>query len=88
MAISRRRLFRAAALAGSSGLTATGQEAKLGQDSKLGPVAAAHGIALTDERLRLLAPVVEQRRAQLQTLRDFVIDDRVGPTQGVLDGGE
>ncbi|MFN0103747.1 MAG: hypothetical protein ACKV2U_16880 [Bryobacteraceae bacterium] len=82
MAVSRRRLFRAAAVAGGFALPAAGQE------ETLGPVAAAHGVAMGEERLRALAPVLARRRAQLQTLRDFVIDDRVGPTQGVLDGGE
>jgi len=82
MAVSRRSLFRAAALAGGSGFTAVAQQ------EPLGPVAAAHGVTLSEERLRALAPVLARRKAQWQTVRDYVIDDRVGPTQGILDGGE
>jgi hypothetical protein len=82
MAVSRRRMIQAAALAGGSGLTAAAQQ------EPLGPVAAAHGVALSEERLRALAPVLARRKAQWQTLRDYVIDDRVGPTQGILDGGQ
>ena len=50
--------------------------------------AASGQVPLSEERLRALAPVLALRKAPLQRLREFAIDDRVGPTQGVLDGGE
>lgn len=75
MQVSRRRIFQAAALAGGSALPAAGQQ-------------LAPPIPLSEDRLRALAPVLAQRRAQLQSLRDFVIEDRVAPTQGVLDAGD
>lgn len=77
--VSRRRMFGAAALAGG-GVAA--------QETGLAPVARAHGMALSPERLRVLAPVLARREEMLRTLREFVIDDRLGPMPGVLDSGE
>ena len=42
--------------------------------------ALAHGFSFGEERTRVLAPVLAMRRKQVQALRDFVVDDRVGPT--------
>lgn len=39
---------------------------------------------LTEERLRVLAPVLERRRAQLKTLRAYPLADSVAPTPGLL----
>lgn len=72
MSVNRRRLLQAAAL---SGLPISAQE------SPLGP-------ALSEERRRLLAPILARRKAQWQSLRDFVIDDQIAPTQGIPDGNE
>jgi hypothetical protein len=47
-------------------------------------IAAAHGLNLSDERLRVLQPVLERRLPQLRSLRDIGIDDQVAPTQGIL----
>ena len=47
-------------------------------------VSEAHGIHLGDDRLRVVKPVLEQRKSQLRTLRDFAIEDAVAPTQGTL----
>jgi len=46
-------------------------------------VALAHGFSFGEERTRVLAPVLAQRGKQVQALRDFVIDDRIGPTAGM-----
>jgi hypothetical protein len=46
-------------------------------------VALAHGFVFGEDRLRVLTPVLAQRQKQVQALRDFVVDDGVGPTAGV-----
>lgn len=46
-------------------------------------ISAAHGIKLTEDRVRVLQPVLDRRLAQLQALRDFDIEDGVAPTQGI-----
>ena len=48
-------------------------------------VSAAHGANLSDDRLRIVAPVLEHRLPQLQALRGFELDDTVEPTQGILE---
>jgi len=48
-------------------------------------VSAAHGVNLTDERLRVVKPVILQRLPQLLALRNFEIDDAVSPTPGIID---
>ena len=35
--------------------------------------------------LRVVKPVLDNRRSQLRALRDFEVDDSVAPTQGILD---
>jgi hypothetical protein len=40
---------------------------------------------LSDDRLRVIAPVLKNRLARLQALRDFEVDDSVAPTQGIPD---
>jgi hypothetical protein len=47
-------------------------------------VSAAHGSNLSDDRLRVVKPVLENNLAQLRSLRDFAVDDTVAPTQGIL----
>lgn len=42
------------------------------------------GQRLADERWRILAPVMEQRWAQMRPLRSYVIDEAVEPTAGIL----
>lgn len=73
---SRRRMFQT--LAASAAFTAQAQEPSPGIE-ELRLVANAHGVSLSDERLRLLRPVLERRKATLQALRDFAIDDSVSP---------
>jgi hypothetical protein len=82
--VSRRRLFQSLALTSACGTAATGAETAITLDV-LRNVSAANGINLTDDRLRVIQPVLEHGLAQLRALRDFEIDDSVAPTQGILD---
>jgi hypothetical protein len=77
MAISRRHLM------GFLGLTVYGAETSISLDA-LRNVFEAHGIHLSDDQLRVVKPVLEQRVSQLQALREFAIDDTVAPTQGIV----
>jgi hypothetical protein len=81
MTVTRRRLFQSLALTGTA---AAGAEPAIPLDV-LRNVSAAHGTNLTDDRLRVVKPVLENRLPQLRTLRDFEVDDTVAPTQGILD---
>lgn len=74
MIVNRRRFFAAAAL---TGMVVEGQNVDAARN-----VSAAHGVALSDERLRVLRAVLARRPAQLQMLRSFVVDDSVEPTHG------
>jgi hypothetical protein len=70
MSVSRRRMFQTLAAGGLA-------------SADLRDVATAHGAALTEERLKILEPVLERRKRQLQALRDFKIDDSIAPTTGM-----
>jgi len=84
MTTNRRRIFQTLTIgAACSGLSASGQEPEPGVDA-LRSVATAHGVQLSDERLRVLRPVLNRRQPQSQALRDFAIDDHVAPTQGII----
>ena len=83
MTVSRRRLFQSLALTGGYRGAAGGAEPAITLDV-LRSVSAAHGINLSDERLRVVKPVLESRLPQLRALRDFEVDDTVAPTQGIL----
>lgn len=80
---SRRRLMQSLALAGGAAIEAPAQQqpaaAAAPSMDALRAVAEAHGLRLTDERLRTLQPVLARRTAQLRPLREFEIDDRVEP---------
>jgi hypothetical protein len=78
MAISRRRIWGSFLLAPA----AQAQEQTRDLDT-IRHVAGAHGVPLTDDRLRILKPILENRKAQLDTLRRFAIDDVIEPTQGI-----
>jgi len=85
MSVSRRRLFQSLALASGCGTAAeAAAESDVALDA-LRNVSAAHGMNLSDDRLRVLKPVLEQRVARLRALRDFEIDDAVEPSQGIID---
>lgn len=80
---SRRRVMQSLALAGGAAIEASAQQqpaaAAAPSMDALRAVAEAHGLRLTDERLRILQPVLARRTAQLRPLREFEIDDRVEP---------
>jgi len=72
------------ALAGGGSSAVEGAEPAVTLDV-LRNVSAAHGTNLSDDRLRVVKPVLERFLPQLRALRDFEIDDSVAPTQGILD---
>ena len=83
MAVSRRQLFQSLALTGGYSTAAGGAEPAITLEV-LRDVSAAHGTNLSDDRLRVVKPVLEHRLSQLRALRDFEVDDTVAPTQGIL----
>jgi hypothetical protein len=84
MAVSRRRLFKSVALTVgcSRAVKAANPTIEL---SVLRNVSAMHGTNLSDDRLRVIKPVLEQRVSQLQVIRDFEVNDAIAPTQGIID---
>jgi hypothetical protein len=84
MAVSRRQLFQSLALTAGFGAAADGAEPII-TVNVLRSVSAANGTNLSDDRLRVLRPVLENRLPQLRAFRDFEFDDTVEPTQGILD---
>jgi len=83
MTVSRRRLFQSLAVAGGCSV-AEGAESPLALEA-LRNVSAAHGTNLTDDRLRVVKPVLENRRPQVRALREFAFDDTVEPPQGIFE---
>ena len=83
MPITRRRLVHSLALAGGYKTTAEGAEPRITVDV-LRDMSAVHGTNLSDDRLRVLAPVLKNRLTRIQALRDFEVDDSVTPTPGIL----
>jgi hypothetical protein len=75
MKLNRRRVFQSLGL----GLMASEAAAS---PADLRPVALAHGIQLSDDRLRILEPVLARRAVQLKAIRDFEIEDSVALTDG------
>jgi hypothetical protein len=84
MMVSRRRLVQSLALTGAYKKAVEGADGAITVDI-LRNVSAAHGSNLSDDRLRIIAPVITSRLARVQGLRDFEVDDGVAPTQGILD---
>jgi hypothetical protein len=82
MTVNRRRLLQSLALTGGSAVGAPESTVTL---DVLRNVSAAHGTNLTDDRLRIIKPVLEHNLPQLRELRAFEIDDAIAPTQGILD---
>ena len=76
MAVSRRRIWGTLLLAPAA-------QAQTQDLDAIRAVAAAHGVPLAVERLPVLKPILENRRAQVESLRRFAIDDTVEPTQGI-----
>ena len=79
MTFSRRRIWGTLLLAPAAQAQDTAREL-----DAIRAVAAAHGVPLSDERLRVLKPILDNRKSQLDALRRFAIDDAVEPTQGIL----
>jgi hypothetical protein len=84
MTVNRRRLLQSLALAGGCTTAAPGAETAITLDV-LRNVSAVHGTNLSDDRLRVIKPVLEQNFPQLQAFRNFELDETVEPTQGLLD---
>lgn len=76
MPVPRRRLLQSLATAAALGPTAPAQQSP--------PQPPPASVPLTPERLRLLEPLLSRRRAQLQPLRDFELDDAIAPLRGPL----
>lgn len=79
---SRRRMLQALSLAAAHGAAGCGE--KPAAESGLSPealrgIACAHGVALTDERLEVIRPVVEEQLARLEAVRAFDLDEGVEP---------
>ena len=84
MAVSRRQLVQSLALTGACNRLVKGAEFPITVEI-LHNASVAHGSNLSGDRLRVVAPVIRNRLARIQTLRDFEIDDSVAPTQRILD---
>jgi hypothetical protein len=84
MAVNRRQLFRSLALTAACSTTVEGAETALSLDI-LRNVSRVNGTDFTDDRLRVIKPVLEQHLAQLKVFRAFEVVDGVAPTQGILD---
>ena len=84
MSITRRTLFQSFTLAAASTPASQSAEPTTITLDLLRNVATAHGTNLSDERLRVLKPVLERRIPQLRDLRDFEFDDGVAPTHGIF----
>ena len=67
MTVSRRRLIQSLALTGGYGTAARGAEPTITLDV-LRNVSATHGASLSDDRLRVVKPVLEHRLPELRAL--------------------
>jgi hypothetical protein len=83
MTVNRRRLFQSLALTAGFRTQVEGAETTITLDV-LRNVSAVHGTNLSDDRLRVLKPVLEHSLPQLRAFRDFEVDDAIAPTQGIL----
>jgi hypothetical protein len=84
MTINRRRLFQSLALTVCYSQAGRGAEPEISLNV-LRDVSKFYGTNLSDDRLRVVKPVLEQRLSQLRLIRDFEFDDTIAPTGGVLD---
>jgi len=84
MSLNRRRLFQYAVLAGGYSTTADGAEPAITLDT-LRDVSTLHGANLTDDRLRVIRPVLEHLLPRWPELRDFEVHANIAPTPGILD---
>lgn len=79
--MNRRRLLHSLTLTGGAATIASGQ-ATAPSIEALRNVAIAHGVKLSEERLRVLQGTLDQRKARIQVVRDFEIDDSIEPANG------
>ena len=79
MAVGRRRFVQSLALAGGCGSRVEAAEPAIALDV-LRSVCTVHGSTLSDDRLRVVKPILERRIPQLRAFRDLEIDDAVTPT--------
>ena len=84
MTISRRRLVQSLALTGASNGLVEGAQPPINVDV-IRSASTANGTHLSDDRVSILAPVLNSCLTRLQALRDFEVDDGVAPTHGILD---
>ncbi len=84
MTLNRRRLFQYAALTGGYSTAAKGAEPAITL-AILRDVSTLHGANLTDDRLRVLRPVLGQVLSRWRELRAFEVPPTTAPTQGTLD---
>ena len=84
MTVSRRRLVQALALGGAHNTVVGAAESTITVEA-LRNVSTVNGTNLSDDRLRVVAPVLKNRAARIQALRDFELDDSVAPAAGILD---
>ena len=80
--VSRRRLVQTLALTGATNSIVEAAEPSVNVEA-LRSASEMSGSRLSDERLRVVAPVLKNRLARLQTLRDFEVDDAIAPRHGV-----
>ena len=83
MAVSRRLIVQSLVLTGACKRRVERAEPPTTEEV-LRNVSGAHGIHLSSDRLRGVAPVLKSRLARLQVLRDFELDDGVAPRHGIL----
>lgn len=79
--MNRRRLLHSLALTGSGATLASGQSGSASIEA-LRNVAVAHGVKLSEERLGVLQGTLDQRKARIQQVREFEIDDSIEPGNG------
>ncbi len=77
MSISRRRLFQSVVVAGGFAPAVEGAEPSITLEV-VRDAAVAHGTHLSEERLRVLKPVLEHSLPQLRALRDFDLTTPLG----------
>ena len=79
--MNRRRLIHSLALTGGGAAITSGQSPAPSIEA-LRNVSSAHGVKLSEERLRVLQGTLDQRKARIQVVRDFEIDDSIEPSNG------
>ena len=84
MKLSRRQAIRSVALGVGASAPLPGADTAVSLGA-LRSASSLNGVALDDQQLRVVQPVIEQRRPQIERLRAFEVGDLVAPTEGILD---